>query len=209
MLATLYYVHDPMCSWCWAFRPTYDVIISTLPDEIHMQHVLGGLAPDTDEPMPEDTCQYVQNHWQTIQQQVPNTRFNFNFWLECNPRRSTYPACRAVIAARNQGEQYDDKMILAIQHGYYLNARNPSDRETLIEFAGEIGLNKDKFTLDLNSHETDIKLMIEIQFAQQLGVNGFPSMVLKINERLNPVPITYNNPDTILNFIMNCHQNTL
>ena len=21
---TLYYIHDPMCSWCWAFRPVLD-----------------------------------------------------------------------------------------------------------------------------------------------------------------------------------------
>ncbi|MFT6977114.1 MAG: putative protein-disulfide isomerase, partial [Shewanella psychromarinicola] len=23
---TLYYVHDPMCSWCWGYRPTWDTL---------------------------------------------------------------------------------------------------------------------------------------------------------------------------------------
>ena len=24
MVYTLYHVHDPMCSWCYAFKPTLD-----------------------------------------------------------------------------------------------------------------------------------------------------------------------------------------
>jgi putative protein-disulfide isomerase len=55
------------------------------------------------------------------------------------PRRSTYAACRAVIAARRQNPGYEEKMILAIQQAYYLEARNPADSHTLIELASEIG----------------------------------------------------------------------
>ncbi len=36
-------------------------------------------------------------------------------------------------------------MIHAIQNAYYLRAMNPSDTATLIELAGEIGLNKQQF----------------------------------------------------------------
>ena len=45
--ATLYYIHDPMCSWCWAYRPTLMQLRENLPDDIRWQNVLGGLAPDT------------------------------------------------------------------------------------------------------------------------------------------------------------------
>ena len=24
--ATLYYVYDPMCSWCWGYKPTWDKV---------------------------------------------------------------------------------------------------------------------------------------------------------------------------------------
>ena len=46
MPAVLYYVHDPMCSWCWGFRPTWLALQDQLPEGVRVQRLLGGLAPD-------------------------------------------------------------------------------------------------------------------------------------------------------------------
>ncbi|MFT5132007.1 MAG: putative protein-disulfide isomerase, partial [Gammaproteobacteria bacterium] len=107
MSAILYYFHDPMCSWCYAFHPTLLRLKTKLPDNIELRYVLGGLSPDEDELMPESMQLSIKDHWQRIQQVVPGTKFNFDFWNVCKPRRSTYPACRAVIAATNQGKKFE------------------------------------------------------------------------------------------------------
>ncbi|MBT8071851.1 MAG: DsbA family protein, partial [Gammaproteobacteria bacterium] len=130
--SVLYYVHDPMCSWCWAYRPVLQRLREHLPVEIRWQNVLGGLAPDSDQPMPGATRQMVQGHWRQIQSSV-GTRFNFDFWSRCQPRRDTYKACRAVIAASFQAAE--ERMIQAIQEAYYLRAMNPSEPATLAELA--------------------------------------------------------------------------
>ena len=99
----LYYSHDPMCSFCWAFRPVWAKIQSTLADkkpDIEIISILGGLAPDSDAPMPEDVKNRVKAAWQYIEQNIPGTQFNYDFWGLQQPRRSTYPACRAVIATK-------------------------------------------------------------------------------------------------------------
>ena len=192
-----------MCSWCWAFRPTYENIFSSLPADIKTKNILGGLAPDTDEPMPEDLRKYVQNQWKKIQQQVNGIEFNFEFWNKCQPRRSTYPACRAVIASRNQDPDYEDKMVQAIQRGYYLDARNPSDTTTLLEFAREIGLNIEQFQTDLNSPDTEKTLQQEIKFSRELGISSFPSLVLETANRYQQLTIVYNEPEIILAEINN------
>ena len=147
----LYYVHDPMCSWCWAFRPVWSALTRDLPAGIRPQRLLGGLAPDTREPMPQQMRDKISAIWQQIQQMLPATEFNHDFWQRCTPRRSTYPACRAVISARNQGAGFEEPMILAIQRAYYLEARNPSEEETLAELAEAIGLDGDEFVRDLNA----------------------------------------------------------
>ena len=133
----LYYVHDPMCSWCWALRPMWQRIRSGLPVPVRVKNLLGGLAPDSDAPMAESMRTHLEATWQRIQEQVPDTGFNFAFWQQCQPRRSTYPACRAVIAARQQGAAREETMIHAIQKAYYLGARNPSDTQTLVALARE------------------------------------------------------------------------
>ena len=187
----LFYIHDPMCSWCWAFRPALSAIVTSLPKVITKRSLLGGLAPDSDQPMAEDMRRYVQNHWRTIQKRVPGTEFNFDFWEKCAPRRATYPACRAVIAARMQGGDYDDPMTLAIQKAYYLQARNPSDNATLIELADEIGLDINQFTSDLSAASTRTQLEAEIKETRQMGVKQFPSMVLAVDNEYHNIAINY------------------
>lgn len=194
----LYYVHDPMCSWCWAFRPALVSLLEGLPRQIKLVRLLGGLAPDSEEAMPQETRRYVQGHWQTIQDQVPETKFNYDFWSNCEPRRSTYPACRAVIAARLQSEEFDEAMTLAIQQAYYLQARNPSLSSTLIELSEELGLDKDKFMLDLQSLETDEVLRLEIKQSRRLGLNHFPGLLLENKDKLFNINISYLNSEIML-----------
>ena len=69
-------------------------------------------------------------------------------------------------------------MTNAIQEGYYLNAMNPSDDETLIGFAEDIGLVVGQFEEALNSETTNNQLQPEITLSRQLGVQGFPALVV-------------------------------
>lgn len=175
-LATLYYVHDPMCSWCWAYRPVLVKLRKDLPGEISWQNVLGGLAPDTDQPMPEQTRNMVMGHWRDIQSTV-GSEFNFDFWTKCQPRRDTYKACRAVIAASLQDAE--EAMIEAIQKAYYLRAMNPSEPETLADLAAELGLDRVQFVQDLGSTQTEDELRRQLLLRAELYVRSFPSLVLE------------------------------
>jgi putative protein-disulfide isomerase len=196
--AILYYVHDPMCSWCWAFRPVWSAVREALPAAVRAVRLLGGLAPDSDSDMPLSMQRYLQRTWRTIEREVPGTRFNHDFWTHCRPRRSTYPACRAVIAAQRQDRGAEEAMILAIQHAYYLQARNPSDRELLVALAGEIGLDSGLFADDLRSAEVERQLQEEIRQARSMGVNSFPSLVLAEGAGLRLIPHDYGDPSRIL-----------
>ena len=194
----LYYCHDPMCSWCWAFRPILLELKNKLPPEIEFIRLLGGLAPDSDEPMPNSTKNYVISNWQQIQQQLPETKFNYDFWTHCQPRRSTYPACRAVIASRQQGTEYDEAMTYAIQQAYYLQARNPSDNETLIALADEINLDKNQFSLDLISDNTQEELSQELTTARNLQLNSFPGLIFIRDQQKFHIDPDYTQADIIL-----------
>jgi putative protein-disulfide isomerase len=198
---TLYYVHDPMCSWCWGFRPVWQEIRQGLPADIRVKYLLGGLAPDTDEPMPLTMQQDIAGYWRKIQQHIPNTEFNFDFWQQCEPRRSTYPACRAIIATRRQQADLELAMIKASQEAYYLQAKNPSNDDTLVSLAVNLSLNKKKFIEDLNAQSTQNELLKEIQLSQTIGTQGFPSMILEIDGQTQLVPLNYNEAQPALDFI--------
>lgn len=199
----LYYIHDPMCSWCWAFRPVWTEIKQALPDSLEVKYLLGGLAADSDVPMAAETQSIIRKHWQTIEKRVPGTRFNYDFWVACQPRRSTYPACRAVIAARQQNPELEDAMIASIQQAYYLQARNPSDDDVLIDLASGLNLDGDRFRHDLTGPETAAMLIREIQQSRRIGAQGFPSLILEKEGRYRVIPVDYNDADIMIRRVLN------
>lgn len=205
-MSILYYVHDPMCSWCWGFRATWQQVTTQLPKELAIHYLVGGLAPDSNEPMPLDMQRNLPKIWQTIQEKIPGTKFNYDFWTKCQPRRSTYIACRAVLAAKTLDKDKEYMMIQGIQEAYYLNAKNPSDIDTLEYVAVSIGLDKEEFSTLLSSQEIEQQLHADINKSQQIGANGFPSLVMEIgkgaNQRYQYIPVDYNNADRLRDNIL-------
>ena len=198
----LYYVHDPMCSWCWGFNHTYNELLRHLPKNIIVKRLLGGLAADSDVPMPDSMQQQIKNNWSRIEDTIPNVKFNFDFWEKTIPRRSTYPACRAVIAARMQGEKYDLSMTKAIQRAYYLEARNPSDDNTLMELASELGLEVDVFEREYFSDNTQQTLENEIMHSRELFAESYPSLVLELDSDFHTININYTQYNEMLKQIL-------
>jgi len=187
-----------MCSWCWAFKPVYTDLCAALADRVVVIELLGGLAADSDQTMPEDMQHYLQQTWKTIQQRVPGTRFDFAFWSQCRPVRSTYPACRAVIAARRQGVHYAAQMINAIQTAYYTEARNPSEHVVLMQLAAEIGLDETMFTDDINATATQQQLLDEIGLCRRMNVDSYPSLLLDLGGSCWRIPVDYNDTAAML-----------
>ena len=188
MNGTLFYVHDPMCSWCWGFKPVLEELLHNLPQTVTVKRVLGGLAPDSDAPMPEAMQQMLQQTWQRIQASIPGTEFNYDFWTENQPKRSTWPSCRAVLAAARQNPELESPMISAIQEAYYLQARNPSETSTLVALADEIGCDTAQFAGYLHSDAARAELDKHRRTAHQLGAQGFPGLIFA-NERNEACPI--------------------
>jgi len=190
-----------MCSWCFGFESTRAQLFAALDGRIQIKRMVGGLAPDSDAPMPEDMRMGLQQTWHRIEQVIPGTEFNFDFWKNCAPRRSTYPANRAVIAARLQGEEQDPRMTARIQQAYYREARNPSDNETLIALAADIGLDADRFSDDLVSDAMQQNLLEEIQASRAMGIYSFPSLAVGNAGSLTHIGLNYTDADAMLDQI--------
>ena len=166
------YVADPMCSWCWGFAPVLSHL-EEIAEGVPLQYVLGGLAPDSDQPMDPATRSYVQQAWRDVEART-GAQFNFDFWKRCAPRRSTWPACRAVLLARDHGQE--QAMFRAIQAAYYRDARNPSDDDVLADLAHDLGIDRQEFTSQLHADATKHALEQDFELRRELGASSFPSL---------------------------------
>jgi putative protein-disulfide isomerase len=151
------------------------------------------------QPMPLEQRTTIAGYWRQVAEQT-GAEFNFEFWEKCQPRRSTYPACRAVLAARKQDAEL--AMIDAIQHAYYLRAMNPSDNNVLILLAEELQLDGALFSNHLTSSEIELELLQDFALRRKLGVYSFPSLVLARGEQLTPIEINYHSLEPALAAIL-------
>ena len=82
-------------------------------------------------------------------------------------------------------------MIYGIQKSYYLEAQNPSNDDVLINIAESLGLDIDKFKIDLKSLQVNEILLDEIKVVRSMDMNSMPSLVLQINGTLKGIDIDY------------------
>jgi putative protein-disulfide isomerase len=92
-------------------------------------------------------------------------------------------------------------MIEAIQRAYYLEARNPSDTETLAALASRLGLDAVEFAIRLDAAEIHDILEQEITQARRIGADSFPSLRLQIEKSFWPVPVDYTDARPMLETI--------
>ncbi len=195
---TLYYAHDPMCSWCFGFRPVWQEITEWCHGKLKIEYLMGGLAPDSDDIMPQSMQDDIQSYWRKIESYIPGTKFNYDFWTKNDPRRSTYRSCRAVICARVQEPSKQFEMIRLIQNVYYQHAQNPSDREPLIECAKQCDLDIERFKKDLDASYTKDLLRLEMLQCHQLGLDSFPSLLLEKEGEFISIALDYNKAENII-----------
>lgn len=188
MATTLYYIYDPMCSWCWGYAPTWQRLQNELSTHVDIVYGIGGLAKDSNTIMSAEMQTFLQQTWRKIAHQL-GTQFNFDFWLHCQPRRSTFPACRATLVAR--AFKKEQEMLAAIQRAYYLQAKNPSDMDTLQALAIEIGLDKNNFLQQMMSPQVNTSLQEEIKAMRAMPINGFPALVLLKDQVYTAITIDY------------------
>ncbi|HUJ74784.1 MAG TPA: hypothetical protein VL359_07990, partial [bacterium] len=66
-VGTLYYFGDPMCSWCWGFRPVLEQVDREYP-ELRRVTVLGGLRGGSAGPMSDELARMIQGAWRRIEE---------------------------------------------------------------------------------------------------------------------------------------------
>jgi putative protein-disulfide isomerase len=182
------YVMDPMCVWCYGFQPELDRFLEQYPSA-EVDWIMGGLAPDTKEPMNENLKKAISSYWHKVEQ-VSQVTFNHSYWDRNTPYRSTYQACRAVISAEKLIVKYSKNMVSAIQTAYYREARNPSLDKTLIDCAKTIGFCEKQFLDVLYAKETELQFQKHLAITRHFQVSGFPALFY-INEENKAYPLTH------------------
>ncbi|HCE09468.1 MAG TPA: DsbA family protein [Oxalobacteraceae bacterium] len=188
-MATLIYIADPMCSWCYGFGPELTTLLNGLP-EVPLEIIVGGLRANNTNPMDEELKTVLRSHWSHVRDA---TGLPFSDQALSHPGfiYDTEPACRAVVAARLLAPTATLQVFHAIQHAFYADALNVTQGEVLAQVASA-ALTNAGFPIDAETFgakwaaaESVAATHDDFIQTQRWGVTGFPTLVLDRNGRLD------------------------
>lgn len=174
--AKLLYFADPMCSWCYGFTPEFSQIIDSLGDELEIQLVMGGLRPYNTETM-QDLGNFLKNHWQHVQE-ASGQPFKYDILRNNSFVYDTEPSCRAVVTVRKLWPESTFKFFRVLQEAFYAENMDTNDTEVFVSLVGAMGKDKVLFRKEFESEVMRRAVRADFSFSADLGVRGFPTVVL-------------------------------
>lgn len=182
----LWYLADPMCSWCWGFTPSIETLREEFRDRAKIALVLGGLRPGETTPMTASARDDILHHWHSVHEQTGQP-FQFDGALPEGFVYDTEPACRAVVTVGGLNPVLIFSMFKAIQSAFYAEGRDVTQADTLADLAAGLGLERDVFLQAFNSDIARNRTQAHFKQARQAGITGFPSLILQQGEQLHPI----------------------
>lgn len=175
---TLWYLADPMCSWCWGFAPVIEAIRQHYSDRLHVELILGGLRPGTKAPMESAQRAEILHHWQAVQRQTGQP-FRFEGALPQEFIYDTEPASRAVVAVSAINPQSTFPFFQAIQSVFYTEQADVTKPEVLVQLAVSTGVDAQHFLQLFASDATRSQTQTHFHKARLWGVHAFPTIVVQ------------------------------
>ncbi len=182
----LWYFADPMCSWCWGFSPTIEVLRDAYRDRMKIALVLGGLRPSLTEPMTPTAREEILHHWHVVHDRTGQP-FRFEGALPEGFVYDTEPASRAIVAVGGMDPALIFPLFKAVQHAFYAEGRDVTQPAILAGLAAELGVDATLFLNAFNSDAARTKTLAHFRQARQAGVGSFPTLVIQQDTQLHPV----------------------
>lgn len=183
--ATLHYIYDPFCGWCYAAAPLVEAA-ATLPELTIQLHAGGMLAGPNRRQIDLDWRDYVMPHDQRIEAlsgQVFGTPYFEGLLRDVTAIMDSAQPIAGILAAEKLNQQ-GLAMLHRLQIAHYQEGLRISDTPVLIQLAVTMGYDEATFAQALTAiqgAETNAHIESSRTLLNQVGGRGFPTMALERN----------------------------
>ncbi len=176
MSATLHYIYDPLCGWCYGAEPL--VWSAAKASDVELELHGGALWPEPTQ-LPEATRLYIRQADQRIAQ-MSGQRFGpeYHNGLLLDPTMvlESRPPTAAVLAAQSLERAKTLPMLRGVQHAHYEQGRRVVEPEVLADIAVEVGLDRAKFATALARVAVDEHIDETHRLMSRVGAQRFPDL---------------------------------
>jgi putative protein-disulfide isomerase len=187
--ATLHYIHDPLCGWCYGASPLVQAARSVLPVQAHGGGMMSGARRQRVTPQ---LRQYVMPHDQRIAQasgQPFGAAYVDGLLRDESAVFDSEPPITAVLAADALAERGLD-LLARVQKAHYVEGKRIADFAVLRDLAVELGIDGAAFEQAFRRLEgaaTQAHITQSRALLTQVGGQGFPTFALRTGERMTVI----------------------
>jgi putative protein-disulfide isomerase len=188
MSATLHFIYDPLCGWCYCVEPLVRAAEGVEGLQIRMHG--GGLWPEPTQ-LPAETRAYIREadgRAAAISGQPYGKPYLEGLLDDPTLTLESRPTTAAVLAAESLEAGKGLQMLRAIQHAHYERGLKVVESDVLRRLATEIGLDAADFDTAIGQVGVDAHITNSRRFMQQIGAGGFPAFVLQVGDQWYAVP---------------------
>lgn len=186
----LYYVTDPICSHCWALEPVLRKFEAQYGQYVNMHTLMGGLLEnwngfaDTANGIngPAD----VAEHWREVGEHS-RMPIDGTLWHN-NPIESSFIPSRVFKMIHKQSPEIANTFLRRAREALFAFNQNIAQDDILIDLVNKVGLSGVEIVKQSKLPEAETSLQEDFQLVRQLGVRGFPTIVM-LNEEKKGVKI--------------------
>lgn len=193
--ATLHYLYDPFCGWCYASAPVISAVQS-LPGLTIQAHGLGMLSGEHARWMAPDWRDFVRPHERRIHAltgQPFGAAYTEGVQQRTDIRLDSSPPIAAMLAAESLAGR-GIEMLKCLQVAYYQEGRSIAETPVILELAAEIGLDSGGFAKVLGTVAREqMKAHLETtqDLLRRLQVRGVPAFALERAGTLHLLPFNH------------------
>ena len=188
MSATLHYIYDPLCGWCYGAEPL--VVAASSVEGLELELDAGGLWPQPTS-LPDATRRYIREadaRVAAMSGQPYGQAYLDGLLFDPSLVLYSRPTIAAVLAAAKLERSNGLTMLKAIQHAHYEQGRHVVQDSVLLDIAGECGFEPAAFAAVLEHVPVDAHIRATRELMAEVGAQGFPTFVLDSDERRLAVP---------------------
>ncbi|MGD8323323.1 MAG: DsbA family protein [Gammaproteobacteria bacterium] len=180
MTATLHYIFDPLCGWCYAAEPLVQAAAGN--PELAVTLHGGGLWPEPTT-LPDDMRNYISQADSRLAQisgQPLGDAYRNKLLSDPDLILDSRPTIRAVLAADSLTDE-GLAMLQAIQRAHYVEGRHVVREAVLSALAADLGLDRAGFSKAFETTDVDTHIGQTRNLMQRIGARGFPTFVLEVD----------------------------
>lgn len=183
----MYYVTDPICSHCWALEPVLRRFEHEYGQHLNVRVVMGGLLPKwdgfADRANGIGGPQDVGHHWRKVGE-ASRMPIDGSLWLR-DPVSSSYPPSRVFTLLRERDPQLARTFMRRAREAVFAFDENIADPKVLARLVDGLGvadLDGASVVAEVDSERGQALLQRDLDLARELGVRGFPTILLMDEE---------------------------